>query len=229
MSASARSPLAIPPLVLFDLDGTLLDSAPDLLAAVNALLEEEGRAPLALDGFRRVVSRGGLAMLAHAYPDLDSEAQAARLEPFLERYARAPVALGRPFDGIETVLARIEDAGARWGIVTNKPGRLAERVLEELAWSRRCAVLVAGDTLAVKKPDPAPLHHACARLAVTPVESVYVGDDQRDILAARAAGMRAVTALWGYRAEHEDPHAWGSDVAVEHPHELLAPGVLRPA
>lgn len=220
---------AIPSLVLFDLDGTLLDSAPDLLAAINDLLAEEGRAPIPLDGFRRVVSRGGLAMLAHAFPELDEPGWAARLAPFLDRYALATTRSSRPFEGVEAVLERIESAGSRWGVVTNKPGRLADRVLDGMRWHSRCSVLVSGDTLAVKKPDPAPLLFACDRLGVAVADSVYVGDDERDIQAARAAGMRSVVALWGYRADLDDPHGWGGDVVAGHPGNLLDPGILMPA
>lgn len=228
MSVESDRDGIVPSLVLFDLDGTLVDTAPDLMAAVNALLAEEGRPSVSLDGFRRVVSRGGLAMLAHAYPDLDEARRAALLPVFLERYALAPTRLSRPFDGIETTLAAIEAAGARWGIVTNKPGHLADLVLTGLRWTERCAVLVAGDTLPVKKPDPAPLWHACECLTARVADSVYVGDDARDVQAARAAGMRAVAALWGYRAEHDDPRDWGGDCLVEQPAHLLRPGVLRP-
>lgn len=220
------APVSIPPLVLFDLDGTLLDTAPDLHQAMNALLADAGRAPVPIDGFRRVVSRGGLAMLAHAFPDLGQTERDAMLGAFLERYSRASTCLTRVFDGVEAVLERIESQGSRWGIVTNKPGYLAEQVVEDVGWSSRCAVLVAGDTLPVKKPDPAPLHHACARLSVGVEASVYVGDDERDIIAARAAGMRSVAVLWGYRSADENPLDWRSDSLIAHPSELLAPGVL---
>ena len=220
------NPCQIPPLVLFDLDGTLVDTAPDLHAAVNRMLDDAGRAPVALEGFRRVVSRGGLAMLGHAFPDLPETEHAALLAPYLDLYGRETTRLSRPFDGVEPLLAAIEASGARWGIVTNKPGWLSVRVVEGLGWSERCAVLVAGDTLPVKKPDPAPLLHACTQLAIDAGQCVYIGDDARDIQAARAAGMRSIAALWGYRSVHDDPAEWGSDVLVETPHGLLTAGVL---
>ena len=219
----------IPPVVLFDLDGTLLDSAPDLHHAMNELLADVGRAPVPLDSFRRVVSRGGLAMLAQAFPDLQQAERDGMLGAFLDRYSRAIGRLSRAFEGVEPVLDKIESQGSRWGIVTNKPGFLAEQVIESVGWSARCAVLVAGDTLPVKKPDPAPLHHACQRLSVEVEACVYVGDDERDIIAARAAGMRSVAVLWGYRSEQENPLDWRSDSLIAHPDELLAPGVLVPA
>ncbi|MBS0214093.1 MAG: phosphoglycolate phosphatase [Proteobacteria bacterium] len=206
--------------VLFDLDGTLVDSAPDLLAATNRVLADAGRAPLALEIFRPVVSKGARAMLAVAFPDLDSEARDQLIPVFLDYYDSAISAHGKAFDDIEGLLARIERAKLRWGVVTNKPEALARKVIAAMGWQDRCAVLVGGDTLAQKKPDPATLLHACAQLGVQPSHCVYVGDDERDVVAARAAGMHSVVALWGYREAHEDPATWGADRHIGFPLEL---------
>jgi phosphoglycolate phosphatase len=208
--------------VLFDLDGTLVDSAPDLLAAVNAVLADAGRARLDLQTLRPVVSKGARAMLTLAFPDDAVAQREARLPLMLAHYANAIARHTHPFAGIESLLARIEGAGKRWGIVTNKSASLARAVVAAMHWSDRCAVLVGGDTLAVAKPDPAPLLHACAQSGIDPSACVYVGDDERDIQAARAACMPSVAALWGYRQAHEDPRAWGANFVIAHPDELFA-------
>jgi phosphoglycolate phosphatase len=216
----------IAPLVLFDLDGTLVDSAVDLLNAVNALAAREGHAPATLARLRPVVSKGARAMLAITFPDYDEERREALRQPFLDIYAAAISAHSTPFEGVAEVLAEVEAAGARWGIVSNKPHYLCVGVVAAMGWSERCAVLLGGDSLPQRKPDPEPLWHACKALGVEPAQSVYVGDDERDIVAARRAGLKSVAALWGYRLEHEDPYAWQADAAAEQPRDLLLPGLL---
>ncbi len=216
--------------VLFDLDGTLVDSAPDLLAAVNRVLADVSAAPLTLAVFRPIVSKGARAMLALAFPDLDAQQRETLVPSLLDHYAAAIADHSEAFDGVESLLHRIERAGLRWGIVTNKPEALAREVVHAMGWSDRCAILVGGDTLAAKKPDPAQLLHACALLKITPGECIYVGDDERDIQAARAAGMPSVAALWGYREAHDDPATWDADRSIAHPLELcfeLAEGIGR--
>jgi phosphoglycolate phosphatase len=206
--------------ILFDLDGTLVDSAPDLLAAVNRVLADAGREALPLAILRPVVSKGSRAMLATAFPDLDEDAREKLVPPFLAYYGAAIAEHGHAFDDIELLLSRIERAGLRWGIVTNKPEGLAHDVVRAMGWEERCAVLVGGDTLPRKKPDPDQLLHACKTLSTLPARCVYVGDDERDIQAARAAGMPSVVALWGYREIHEDPTTWGADRRIGFPLEL---------
>ena len=153
---------AVAPLVLFDLDGTLVDSAVDLLNAINALAAREGHAPTTLERLRPVVSKGARAMLAIAFTDRDEPAREALRQPFLDLYAEAISAHSTPFAGIEEVLAGIEAAGARWGIVSNKPHYLCVGVVKAMGWERRSAVLLGGDSLPQRKPDPEPLWHACA-------------------------------------------------------------------
>ena len=222
------SAAGIAPAVLFDLDGTLVDSAVDLLQALNRVLAADGRVSLELPALRPVVSKGARAMLAVGFPDLTVEQREARVPEFLSAYAEAVAQHSTPFDGVEDVLATIEAAGVRWGIVTNKPLYLARDVVASMGWSERCAVLVGGDSLPTKKPEPEPLLHACAALALPPSAALYVGDDERDVLAARRAGMKSVIALWGYREAHEDPAGWGADRAAANPLDLLAPGLLAP-
>lgn len=194
--------------VLFDLDGTLADTAPDLVAAVNHLRVEEGRTPLPDAALRPLVSKGGRALLARAFADLDADAREPLLPRFLAAYAEALAVHTRPFAGIDALLDAIEARGWPWGIVTNKPEALARGVVKGLGWSMRASVLVGGDTLPVRKPAPEPLWLAAERIGIAPAHCLYVGDDARDIDAAKAAGMPCVAALWGYREAHEDPRAW---------------------
>jgi 2-phosphoglycolate phosphatase len=212
-----------PKLVLFDLDGTLLDSAPDMLAAANVLRAGHGAAQMTLIELRPHVSKGARAMLAAAFPNLDSLQRDALIPGFLAQYERELARHGNPFDGIEALLHAIESDGGRWGIVTNKPEYLAKQLLPILGWETRCAILIGGDTLPQRKPHPLPLQHAAQALYVDPCDCAYVGDDERDILAARAADMPSVVALWGYRTDEDDPSKWGGDVMVESPHDLLDP------
>jgi 2-phosphoglycolate phosphatase len=210
--------------VLFDLDGTLLDSAPDMLATVNRMRVARGRAPMVLEGIRPHVSRGARAMAAAAFPDVPPERVPDLVPEFLGIYREELGRHGRPFDGIEDLLRALEADGVRWGIVTNKPGRLAQALLPMLGWDARSRVLVGGDTLAERKPHPLPLLHAAAAIGLAPGNCVYVGDDRRDIDAARAAGMPSVVALWGYRLDDDDPAAWRGDVMIGEAAQLLAPG-----
>lgn len=216
----------IAPLILFDLDGTLVDSAVDMLNALNVIAMREGVLPLPLSSIRPVVSKGARAMLAVAFPDRDAARRELLLQPFLDVYADAVATHSTPFEGVADVLDAIEAAGSRWGIVTNKPHYLALGVVASMGWSERSAILIGGDTLARKKPDPDQLFMACETLGVSPDDCVYVGDDERDIIAARNAGMKSVAALWGYREAHEDPRDWMPDAFAEVPLDMIRPGTL---
>lgn len=211
-----------PQAALFDLDGTLLDSAPDMLAAANAMRAARGRGPMPLEALRAHVSKGARAMLGAAFADVDAGERETWVPEFLDTYERELGRHGAPFPGVETMLAALEAAGRPWGIVTNKPEYLARKLMPLLGWETRCAVLIGGDTLAARKPDPLPLTVAAQRIGVAPGACAYVGDDERDILAARAAGMPSVVALWGYRLELDDPIAWQGDVLVDDPAALAA-------
>lgn len=215
--------MSFPALALFDLDGTLLDSAPDFVATLNRMLAERGDPAMPLDALRPHVSKGARAMLAAGFPRLDVATRDAMIPAFLEIYQQELARHGAPFEGVEALLNAIEAAGCRWGIVTNKPEYLAVQLLPLLGWQRRCAVLVGGDTLPVRKPDPLPLLHAASQLGLGADDCVYVGDDERDILAARAASMPSIAALWGYRLDADDPATWQADVSAATPHTLLDP------
>lgn len=212
-----------PPGALFDLDGTLLDSAPDMLATVNRMRDSRGRPPITLAEIRPVVSRGARAMASVAFPELDADGVLALVPEFLSVYGEELGRHGAPFDGVEATLSALDAAGTRWGIVTNKPEALAARILPQLGWQDRCAVLIGGDTLAERKPHPLPLLHAADAMGLSPAACVYVGDDARDIVAARAAGMPSIVALWGYRLDDDDPVAWQGTVMHDAPGALVAP------
>ena len=216
----------IAPLILFDLDGTLVDSAVDLLNALNVIAAREGAAQLSLAAIRPVVSKGARAMLAVAFPERDPVQRELLLQPFLDVYAEAVATHSTPFEGVAEVLDAIEAAGSRWGIVTNKPDYLAVGVVASMGWSERSAILIGGDSLPRKKPDPDQLFFACETLGVPPGDCVYVGDDERDIAAARNAGIKSVAALWGYRGADEDPHDWKPDAFAELPLDMIGPGTL---
>ncbi len=209
-----------PQVALFDLDGTLLDSAPDFLATVNRMRASRGISPMRLESLRPFVSRGSRAMLGAAFAEVEQEAREAWVAEFLEIYRGEIGRHGLPFAGVEDMLRALENAGTRWGIVTNKPEYLARDILPPLGWDARSAVLIGGDTTAEHKPHPLPLLEAMQRLGVSADDCVYVGDDERDIIAARAAGMRSIAALWGYRRDEENPATWGADAACESPSEL---------
>ncbi|MEO8777702.1 MAG: phosphoglycolate phosphatase [Rhodanobacter sp.] len=205
--------------VLFDLDGTLLDSAPDVYAALLAQCAEEGVEQPPFASVRQVVSRGARAVLRCAFARR-GEAGLERLLPrFLQLYQRVVVGQTRAFDGIDELLVRLEASGLRWGIVTNKAAVLTDELVGRIGWAQRASAVVCGDTLPVKKPDPAPVLLACERANITPAHGLFVGDDQRDIQAGAAAGLFTVAVTWGY-LNGGDPHAWGADAVLNHPAEL---------
>ena len=216
--------------VLFDLDGTLLDTAPDMVAALDALLAEHGHGPVDYAPTRLHVSKGAIGLINVAFGALGINLpEAHRLslrDRYLELYAQQLCRQTTLFDGMAEVLARLEGAGMHWGIVTNKPGFLAEPLLEQLGLLRRSAVLVSGDTLPERKPHPQPLLYAASRLDVMPAQVVYVGDDTRDIEAGNAAGMMTVAAAYGFIPPDDDPAHWPADHLIETPGDLLTiPGL----
>ncbi|MDH4580963.1 N-acetylmuramic acid 6-phosphate phosphatase MupP [Pseudomonas sp. BN415] len=209
--------------VLFDMDGTLLDSAPDFIAICQAMRTERGLAPLDEKLIRDVVSGGARAMVAITFemdPE-DPQLEPLRLE-FLERYQSHCAVLTRPFDGIDELLADIEQAKLIWGVVTNKPVRYAEPIMEQLGLAGRSAVLICPDHVKNSKPDPEMLLLACSKLNLDPASVLFVGDDLRDIESGRAAGTRTAAVSYGYIHPSDNPAHWGADVVVDHPLELRA-------
>ncbi len=210
--------------VLFDLDGTLVDTAPDLVAVLNELLHESGRVRMPFAIARNEVSNGAIGLLRLGFGELTVPAELDRLRArFLEIYRRNLCVRSRLFIDIET-LFRENDEFA-WGIVTNKPHAFTEPLLAQLGIAGRWGTIVSGDRLPQRKPDPAPLLLAARELDLPPGSCVYIGDAPRDVEAGRAAGMKTVAAAFGYIRPHEDPTAWGADFLVRQPHEISA--VLR--
>lgn len=207
--------------VLFDLDGTLLDSAPDLYAALEQQCAEEGIAPPPYAPVREVVSRGARAVLRCAFADRGEPAIEALVPRYLELYQQVMAQTTRPFEGVEALLDAIEAQGLRWGIVTNKAGFLTEELLARIGWLERAHAVVSGDTLPVKKPDPAPVLLACERAGIDPAQCLFVGDDRRDVLAGAAAGLYTVAVGWGY-LDGDDPQTWNADAVLDTPAQLMA-------
>jgi len=209
--------------VLFDLDGTLLDTAPDLAGALNRALGESGRPEITLAALRPSVSHGARAMLRAAV-DLDPDGPEfdALLQRFLAHYRSGLCRETRLFPGMEDVLDTMEERRVAWGIVTNKVSSFTDPLLEKLCLAGRAGCVVCGDTTAESKPHPAPLLHACRQLGAAPERCIYVGDAPRDIEAGRRAGMRTLVALFGYIGPGDEPGAWGADGTIAAPGELLA-------
>ena len=208
--------------VLFDLDGTLIDSAPDLAGAANDMRQARGLADLPLAQLRPMVGSGARGMVGVAFGVAPGHAEFDLLrQEFLDRYAQRMLQLTRLFDAMQPVLRALESCGCRWGIVTNKAERFTLPLVEGLMLASRSAALVCGDTTAHSKPHPAPLLEAARRLSLLPQACVYVGDDLRDVQAGRAAGMPTLAAAWGYLGSGEPIHQWGADAVLESPDALL--------
>jgi phosphoglycolate phosphatase len=207
--------------VLLDLDGTLLDTAPDMAHALNRLRAAEGLEVLPFDRIRPLVSHGAPRLIRFAFDDPEPARYDELRLRFLDFYRGAIAVHTRVFAGFEDVLVAIERAGMRWGIVTNKPGWLTMPLLEQLGLAARSGCVVSGDTLTERKPHPMPLLHAASLLGVEPRQCVYLGDAERDVQAARNAGMIPLVAGFGYLNDDEDPATWQPDAVIGRPDELL--------
>jgi phosphoglycolate phosphatase len=208
--------------LLFDLDGTLADTAPDLAFALNEVLVEQGREPLPFEHVRPVVSHGALALVRLGFGIGPDDARFAPLRQRLLEIYRANLTRGtRLFPGMDELLETIEVRGMRWGVVTNKPAFLTEPLLAQLGLLARAAAVVSGDTLPVRKPDPAPMLLACKQAQSQPSRCVYVGDAERDVVAGRNAGMTTLVAAFGYLGEKDRPGDWGADGMIDHPGQVL--------
>lgn len=217
------SPRAAPvELVLFDLDGTLVDTAPDLAAAVNRQRRERGLAELPLDELRPFCSHGARGLLGRAFglapghPDYEPMRQ-----QFFGYYEQALCVQSRLFPGMAETLDALERQRRRWGIVTNKIARFTVPLVTALGLDGRAACVVSGDTTAYAKPHPAPLLHALQVCGASAARTVYVGDDLRDVQAGRAAGLITVVARYGYMGDGSDGSSWGGDFVIKQPHGLL--------
>ena len=209
--------------VLFDLDGCLLDTAPDMVGAVNRLLEQEGRPPQPLESLKPYVSQGGLELVSRGFamPREDPET-VALWHRYMDIYADHVCEQTQLYDGLEQVLKKITDRKLRWGVVTNKPERFTLPLLEAAGLPSTPGAIVGGDTLAVSKPAPDPVIHACKTLEVSPDRAVMLGDDQRDIIAGKDAGTMTLAAGWGYIQPDDHPARWAADAVLGSTAELDA-------
>lgn len=208
--------------VLFDLDGTLVDTAPDLAFALNTLLQQEGFEPLLYSIIRPVASNGSPGLIHLGFgisPEHDNypSLQQRFIKLYQDNIARAT----KLFDGMEDVLTSLENANITWGIVTNKPAFLTDVLLERLNLTQRAGCIVSADTTPFTKPHPAPMFHACEVINHLPEQCIYIGDAARDIEAGRNANMQTIAALYGYIDEHDNPDNWLADTSIEHPRDIL--------
>jgi phosphoglycolate phosphatase len=208
--------------VLFDLDGTLADTAPDLGAALNRVREERGLAPVPLAELRPYASHGARGLIGAGFAVAPGEPDYMPLrDAFLDQYAAALCVATVLFTDMEEVLAALETRALRWGIVTNKATRFTAPLLDALRLVTRAGTVVCGDTTPRAKPHPAPLAFAAGQLGVAPSRCVYVGDARRDVEAGKAAGMATLVARWGYIEPGDAPDTWAADGIVDAPAELL--------
>lgn len=208
--------------ILFDLDGTLVDTAPDLGLSLNTLLIEEGREPLPMETIRPEASHGAMALIKAGFDITPDDPGFDRLKKrFLDIYADNICEHSQLIRGMDIVVERLEANKLDWGIVTNKPGYLTEPLLMQLGLDTRAKCIVSGDTTPFRKPHPAPLVFACKEIGSDTRHCLYVGDAERDIRAGREAGLQTLVALFGYIRKNETPKDWGADGMVTHPGKIL--------
>jgi phosphoglycolate phosphatase len=213
--------MALTRAVLFDLDGTLLDTAPDMVGALNALRQERQLAPLPFAAIRSTVSHGSARVVKAGFPDADPESQLQLQQRFLEIYRGALSRETRLFPGMDAVLDELATLRIKTGIVTNKPAWLTDPLLADLSLRARFACVVSGDTVVERKPHPLPLLHAAALAEVHPGDCIYVGDAERDVQAAHRAAMPALVANYGYMRADENSADWGAEGYLNRPLDLL--------
>ena len=208
--------------VFFDLDGTLADTAPDLVAATNQLLIARNLAPKQYAVLRPCASAGARGLIGGAFGiDPEHPDFISLRDEFFENYEKALYINSVLFEGMDHVLRQLDDAKLPWGIVTNKSERFTNPLTDLMGLRQRAVSTVSGDTTAYSKPHPEPILHAARVANIDPSRSLYVGDDIRDIVAGKAAGMKTIAAAYGYCGCEEPPEAWGADYLVRHPKELL--------
>jgi phosphoglycolate phosphatase len=208
--------------VLFDLDGTLIDSAPDLGAAADKMRIDRGLSSLPYESYRPLAGAGARGMLKIAFDMTPEHADfMAMREEFFANYESAMTVRTYAFDGVSDLIAGLTTRGLPWGVVTNKMARFTDPLTQAMPLFASAAAIVSGDTTPHPKPHPEPMFEAARRLGLPPEVCLYVGDDERDIVAGRAAGMRTVAANYGYLGEKNDISSWGADLKIDSPIELL--------
>ncbi len=206
--------------VLFDLDGTLIDTAPDMVRALQAMQADRGLTPVDYVTARSQVSNGAIGLLRTGFPDLDIQFGDDMHREYLEVYESDLASESTLFPGLELLLDALEAATVPWGIVTNKPAFLTDPLLELLGLAERSAATVSGDTLPVRKPDPAPLLHASEMAGLDPLRTIYVGDALRDVQAGQNAGMGTIAVAYGYITADDDAARWNADTIAADTDEL---------
>ncbi|MFW5449986.1 MAG: HAD family hydrolase [Methylophagaceae bacterium] len=208
--------------ILFDLDGTLVDTAPDLAFALNSLLQQQGLKALPYDTIRPVASHGSAGLLGLGFGITTEHPDYLSLQQrFLQLYQDNIARETALFDGMEEVLTSLEQTNITWGVVTNKPAFLTEPLMDALELTDRAACIVSADTTPYTKPHPAPMLHACELIQHSPENCLYIGDAARDIEAGKNANMKTVAALYGYLGEQDHPENWQADASINHPRDIL--------
>ena len=208
--------------VLFDLDGTLIDTAPDMAAALDILCDEEGHAHLAFDNIRPVVSNGSVALVRLAFGDEVDDDNLERLKQrYLDIYQGELANRSELFNEMDELLLQLEARRIKWGVVTNKPGWLTEPLMQTLKLDTRASCIVSADSTPNRKPHPEPMFYACRLSGSVPAQCIYVGDARRDIEAGQNAGMKTVIAEYGYIGDWEDMDDWQADYRIATPSQLL--------
>ena len=208
--------------VLFDLDGTLIDTAPDMAAALDILCDEENQTRLPFSEVRPIVSDGSIALVKLAFGDVLDESTIDRLKTrYLEIYQDHLAVHSKLFDEMNTLLIQLEQNNIKWGVVTNKPGWLTEPLMESLGLHQRAACIVSSDSTKNRKPHPEPMYYACKLVDSNPGECVYIGDAQRDIEAGQNAGMKTIIAEYGYISDKENIDDWNADYCIQSPSQIF--------
>ena len=211
------------PLVLFDFDGTLADTARDMINALNLLRASKSKEPLPFEHLRPHISYGTPAFIRLGFDCAPEENGFQELrEEFLDLYEQNLYSDTVLFPGMDAVLEKMNETGILWGIVTNKPEYLTVQIVEHLGLSDSVACVVGGDTLPQRKPNPLPVIHACKLAGISPNSSVFIGDSIRDIEAGRDAGLHTIAVTYGYIPPHDDPKSWGADYLIDSVDEIWA-------
>jgi phosphoglycolate phosphatase len=208
--------------VLFDLDGTLVDTAPDLIAALNRALHNYGFEAVSIAAIKPYISYGAAAMIAKSLPENNhnEQLQSTLLDYMLSSYQNHIAEKSRLFTGMADILESIEKQGLKWGVVTNKRERFTKPLMDELQLTHRAACIISGDSTANSKPHPEPMFKACKQANVKPKECVYIGDAAHDIEAGRRAEMQTLAAVYGYLKPDDQPENWGADALIKQPAEI---------
>lgn len=208
--------------ILFDLDGTLLDSAPDLVATLNHLRAREGLAAVPVAELRHFVSRGAVGLIKAGMPPCSDETLASWKKAFLDHYEQNSFVHSRPFDGVERLLSDLAGRNIPWGVVTNKMEYLSFPILEKAGWLASTAAVICGDTVTRGKPHPEPVLAACKKIGVVPENTLMVGDDLRDVEAGRRAGSLTAFALYGYADRESQSEISDGTAVINTPEEILS-------